>query len=540
MMMQPIHEARAMSLKDDLLRPEAFAAVAPTQKVSLVETHISWVFLLARDVFKVKKPVDLGFLNFGSREQRLAACEEEVRLNARLAPGVYRGLVPITRGLDGRCVVGGSGRVVDWAVHMERLSDDERADTLLARGTLSGERIDAIATRIAEFHDTARGDEKVSRCARPSAIEKNVQENFIQTRHALSQYLDPREAEEIVGWQTAFVHDQQERFERRIAQGRIRDGHGDLRLEHVYVGPRGAIRVLDCIEFNERFRYADVCADIAFLSMDLAAHGRVDLAERLLATYAREADDYDLYSVVDFYESYRAFVRGKVASMLANDEGADPTTRRRAALEARRYFLLALSSDRQGLLRPAVITVGGVIATGKSAIANLLSSELSAPVIETDRTRKSVLGVNALRPLHEPAWSGPYSADFSDRVYGELFRRAGVVLASGRPVVLDASFRSASLRSMARDLANACGVPFRFIECRATPEVCRERLAKREGQRTVSDGRLAIFDEFCARYEPIVELGADEHLVLDTARPIEDSVKTLRQSLDTWPQGLVG
>ena len=329
-MMQPLHEAHATRLKDDLLCPAAFVAVAPTEKVSLVETHISWVYLLDRDVFKVKKPVDLGFLNFGSREQRLEACEEEVRLNVRLAPGVYRGLVPITRGLDGRCVVGGSGRVIDWAVHMERLSDDERADTLLARGTLSGERIDAIATRIAEFHDTARGDEKVSRFARPSAIEKNVQENFDQTRHALSQYLDPTEAEEIVRWQTAFVHEQQDRFERRIAQGRIRDGHGDLRLEHVYIGPRGGIRVLDCIEFNERFRYADVCADIAFLSMDLAAHGRVDLAERLLASYAREADDYDLYSVVDFYESYRAFVRGKVASMLANDEDADPTSRRHA------------------------------------------------------------------------------------------------------------------------------------------------------------------------------------------------------------------
>jgi predicted kinase len=191
-------------------------------------------------------------------------------------------------------------------------------------------------------------------------------------------------------------------------------------------------------------------------------------------------------------------------------------------------------------LRPTVVAVGGVIASGKSAIASRLSAELSAPVIETDRTRKSVLGVNALRPLDEPAWSGSYSPAFSDRVYDELFRRAGVVLASGRPVVLDASFRSAPLRSMARDLAKAHGVPFRFIECRATPDVCRERLAERARQRTVSDGRLAIFDEFCARYEPVVELGAGEHMVLDTTKPIEDSVETLRKSLETWPQGLVG
>jgi uncharacterized protein len=539
-MTQPVQEASTRNLKDDLLRPEAFAAVAPTRRVTLVETHISWVFLLDRDVLKIKKPVDLGFLNFTSREQRLAACSEEVRLNVRLAPGVYRGVVPVTRGLDGRCVVGGSGRIVDWAVHMERLSDDERADTLLARGELSGARVDAIAARIAEFHDTARNDEKVSRWARPSVIERNVQENFDQTRDALSRFLAPSEAAEVVQWQTLFVRGQQDRFKQRIAQGRIRDGHGDLRLEHVYFEPGGAIRVLDCIEFNERFRYADVCADIAFLSMDLAAHGRVDLAERLLAAYAREADDFDLYSVVDFYEAYRAFVRGKVASMLANDAGADAASRSRAALEARRYFLLSLASERQGLLRPAVVAVGGIIASGKSTVARHLSEEMSAPVIEADRTRKSVLGVNVLRPLDAPAWSGPYSPAFSERVYDELFRRAGVVLASGRPVVLDASFRSAPLRRMARDLAKAHGLPFRFIECRATADVCRQRLAERSRRRTVSDGRLEIFDAFCAQYEPVTELPADEHVVLDTTRPIHDSIDSLRKSLETWPRGLVG
>ncbi len=539
-MTQPIPAVGATKLKDDLLRPEAFANVVRTGRVSLVETHISWVFLLDRDVFKVKKPVDLGFLNFSSRHQRLRACEEEVRLNARLAPGVYRDVVPITRDPNGHCVVGGAGRVVDWAVHMERLSDEGRADTLLAQRTLSIDRIDAIAVRIAEFHDGARGDDKVTCHGRPSAIEKNIEENFDQTRHTLSLYLAPGEAKEVVRWQMGFVHDQQDRFQERIAQGRIRDGHGDLRLEHVYVEPRGGIRVLDCIEFNERFRYADVCADIAFLSMDLAAHGRVDLAERLLASYARAADDFDLYAVVDFYESYRAFVRGKVSAMLASDVQVDPTVRHRAGEEARRYFLLALSSNRQSLLRPALLAVGGLIASGKSAIADRLSVELSAPVVEADRTRKAMLGVDAFRRLDEPAWTGSYDSAVSDRVYDELFRRAGIVLRSGRPVVIDASFRSASLRQAARDLAKAHGVPFRFVECRATRPICEERLAARAQQRTVSDGRLAIFDEFCARYEPVGELPPDEHLVLDTTTPINESLETLRRSLEAWPQGLVG
>ena len=373
-------------------------------------------------------------------------------------------------------------------------------------GTLTADRLDAVAGAIAAFHRAARADEKVSRCGRPSAIERNIQENFDQSRDALARYLTESEADEIVRWQTRFVREQQDRFKERIAGGHVREGHGDLRLEHVYIDEQSTIRVLDCIEFNERFRYADTCADIAFLSMDLAAHGRVDLAERLLATYAREADDFDLYAVVDFYESYRAFVRGKVASMLANDEGAEPAARRRAEQEVRRYFLLALSSDRQSLLKPVVVAVGGVIASGKSAIAGHLGQALSAPIVQADRTRKAMLGLDPLRHLDDPAWTGGYDPAFSDRVYDELLRRAAVVLASGRPVILDASFRSAGLRRAVRELAAARGVPFRFVECRATRDICRERLAARERaaererwppgdlrrlQRTVRAGRRA-------------------------------------------------
>ena len=528
------------TLKDDLQRPAAFAEVAPACHVSLIETHISWVFLLERDVFKVKKPVDLGFLNFRSLEQRRNACEEEVRLNARLAHGVYRGVVPLTRHLDGRCVVGGSGAVVDWAVHMVRLSDDDRADRLLARGDLPAEAVDRIAIRIAEFHRTARVDAKCAQFGCPLAIEANIAENFAQTAGALSRYLSAAEAAEIVHWQTAFVRGQRARLELRLERGRVCEGHGDLRLEHVYLAPGRAIDVLDCIEFSDRFRYGDVCADIGFLSMDLAAHGRVDLAEHLLASYAREADDFDLYSVVDFYESYRAFVRGKVASILASDGDVDPTTRQRAEAEARRYFMLALSSARPSVLQPALVVVGGVIASGKSSVARSLASEMSAPVVDADRTRKGLLGVDPLRPIEEAAWAGAYDPAFTDRVYDKLFRRASVVLSSGRPVVLDASFRSASHRRAARDLARSHGVPFHLVECRATRDVCRQRLAARKLEPNVSDGREAIFDDFSSRFEPIVELAPSEHSVLDTTAPLSANIERLRRLLDAWPRGLVG
>ncbi len=524
-------------IKVDLLRIEAYGPPAPSH-VALEETHISWVFVLDRDVFKVKKPVDLGFLDFSTVDKRKAACEAEVLLNARLAPHVYRGLVAVRRGEDGRARIEGNGEIIDWAVHMHRLPDDRRADNLLAKNRLSGEDIDLIAARIAEFHESTRADEETAAFGKVGVIRQNLEENFAQTRGSLDAYVSPENAEEIVRWQTAFVRGHEELFEQRVLAGHVRDGHGDLRLEHVYLdAPTPTI--IDCIEFNDRFRYADVCGDIAFLSMDLAAKGRVDLSERLLAHYARMSNDFDLYALVDFYESYRAFVRGKISAMLAGNDGVSLEARSRAAADARHYFLLALAADRRSVLMPSVIAVGGIIASGKSTIAKHIGAEMSAPVIDADRTRKAMLGVQAEHPVHEGAWQGAYDPAFSDRVYAEVLRRAAVVLTSGRPVVLDASFRSAEMRAAARELAIAHNAAFRFIECRADREVCRARLALRAQAQSVSDGRLEIFDAFCARFEPISELPSSEHIALDTSLPLEQNRQMLMSVLETWPRGFV-
>lgn len=527
-----------MGIKDDLLRPEAYGEPHPA-RVELAETHISWVFLLDREVFKVKKPVCLGFLDFRSVEQRKAACEAETRLNARLSPEVYRGVVPIRLGPDGRACIGGSGPVLDWAVHMARLSDERRGDALLARGELTAAALEAVARRAAAFHADASTETRATELGAKEAVSFNVEENFAQTRGLVDRYLRPEEHDEIVRWQRAVLRDRAALFEGRVAAGRVRDGHGDLRLEHVYVGADGAVSILDCIEFNERFRVADVCADIAFLSMDLAAHGRVDLAEAFVAGYAREADDFDLYELLDFYESYRAYVRGKISAMVASDPSIGDAVRSEADAQARRYFLLALSADRRSLLSPALIAVGGLIASGKSTLAGRLASEMSAPVVDTDTTRKRMLGARPAEHLREGAWQGAYAPEITDRVYEEALRRARVVLASGRPVVLDASFRSRKTREAARELARSMGVPFRFIECRADPDASRQRLVAREREGGVSDARVELFDSFAARFEPVAELASNEHLVVDTTGPVEQSLAVLRDRLDTWPTGFV-
>jgi aminoglycoside phosphotransferase family enzyme/predicted kinase len=528
-------------LTDDLLRPEAYPPPRPAH-VELRETHISWALLTEAEVYKVKKPVRLRFLDFSTLEARRSACEAEVALNTRLAASTYQGITPVRRGPDGRLCFTGDGEVVDWAVRMLRLPDEVRADVRLDRGDLGPKDIDRIAEHVAAFHARCRADDATAAHGAPDAIARNVQENFADTRGVVARFVTDDEAREIERRQLAFVERRADLLRQRCAKGFVREGHGDLRLEHVYLEddpPAGnGITILDCVEFSESLRCGDVVSDIAFLSMDLAAHGRVDLAERLLAKYARATDDFDLYALSDFYEGYRAYVRAKVATIVATSAD-DAELRRRAEADARTNFLLALACERRGLLPPVVVAVGGIIASGKSTVADAFADRLAAPVVDADRTRKAMVGVQHAQPLHVGAFQGPYDLSVTDAVYDEMMRRAAVVLTSGRSVILDASFRTAELRRRARDLARRHGVPFLFAECRVSEEVVRARLEERERTGGVSDGRRAILSDFLARVEPATELGDREHLVLDTTRPVATSLEALASRVRTWPAGLV-
>ena len=521
-----------MDVRSDLQRVEA---LPNARAVELKETHISLVFLAETDVFKVKKPVNLGFLDFSTQEQRHAACEAEVELNRRLAKDVYLGVVPVRLGADGRATLLGEGPIVDWAVHMRRLPDEQSARECLLANVLSARRMDEIAEAMATFHAGARCDELTTSFGAPEVIAKNVSENFAQTRAA--DLLTTAEASEIEAWQSGMLEREHAKFESRQREGHVRDGHGDLRLEHVYFTNNG-VRVIDCIEFNERFRFGDVAADVAFLSMDLAKEGHVELAERFLASYARAADDFDLYTVVDFYESYRAYVRAKVALMLAADASVSDDVRTKAVAEARRCLLLSLAAKRPSMLSPIVVAVGGLIASGKSTIASLVGELLSAPVIDADRTRKHMLGRAHTERVGDAAWTGAYDPAFTEEVYAEVLRRAGVVLGSNRPVVIDASFRSRHMRAAVVELARQYDVPYAFVECRVDEHVCKERLLARETGPQVSDARLAVFEAFRAQWEPVIELPDHRHIVLDTAQPLDRAERRLRARVATWPKGL--
>ena len=506
----------------DLKTPEAYPAPRPTT-IRLITTHISWVFITDHDVWKLKRPVDYGFVDYTTLARRRHFCHEEVRVNSRLAPGVYLDVVPVR--LDqGRHSFTSSGTVVDYAVRMRRLAETANAESLLRHGQLTHDHLARLAARLAAFYATSPA---TARLGSLDILRANVEENFDQVRTFVGRFVESKTFEAVRAWQLGWLERKATLFEARQEQGRIRDGHGDLRLEHVYF-EGDDILVIDAIEFNERFRVADVAADVAFLAMELDARGRPDLAENFLADFAMESADYDLYAVVDFYLSYRAWVRGKVASFLADDPSTGPEKAQRKSREAEQLFALAHTYSKPPNQAGPVVAVGGLIGAGKSTLARSLRRSLGIPVVDSDRTRKALAGV----PATKQASAGAYSGEFTRQTYDELFRRADVVLSSGRGVILDASFRSRDLRLRARELASRHGRPFRFVEAICDDVTLRARLrARAAAGMSVSDATEELLDRFRRDFEPVAELPTDEHVSVDTTLPVSAQVEAVRRTL---------
>jgi aminoglycoside phosphotransferase family enzyme/predicted kinase len=509
------------AMLEDLARPQAYPSPEPSV-VRLVTTHISWVFITDHDVWKLKRPVDYGFVDYTTAERREHFCHEEVRLNRRLAPDVYLGVVPV-RVSEGRHSFTGDGAIVDHAVRMRRLPDAASAEHMLRRGALGPEHLARLAARLARFYADAPRD---SGQGPLDVLRQNVEENFDQVRPFVGRFVDAETFEAVKRWQGAQLEDHAKRFEARHRDGHVRDGHGDLRLEHVYFERTEPI-VVDTVEFNERLRIGDVASDVAFLAMELDARSRSDLSARFLAAFAMESGDHDLYAVVDFYLSYRAWVRGKVAALLAADGSTSPDKVERKSRESRALFTLARAYGMPRVAPGDVIAVGGLIGAGKSTLAAALGLSLGWPVIDSDRTRKALAGVPPTRPAPEEA----YTEAFTRRTFDEVFRRADVVLGSGRGVILDATFRERDLRLRARDLARRHGRRFRFVEATCDEATLRERLRTRATGASVSDATEALLDRIRREFEPVTELTGAEHVRVRTTLPMSMQLEAVQATL---------
>ncbi len=330
------------TLLQDLTDPAALPD--PTDRVSLVQTHISQVFIGERFVYKIKKPVDFGFLDFSTLEKREHFCREEVRLNQRLSEGIYLGVLPVVLE-GGRHRIGREGNApVEFAVRMRRVPDDRLMKTLFERGGLRDAHLDEAAALLARFHRRAERSERIDAFGTLEGFKVNTDENFDQTEPFVGRTLSRDVFERIRDWTEAYYRNEGKVFEERVRSGKIRDCHGDLHMEHIcFLDPVAAI---DCIEFNERFRYSDTLADIAFLLMDLefqgTAQGGADVAARLWSRYAEQAGESGMEKLLAFYKVYRAYVRGKVIGFQLSDPNIDEETKQKAARTAGAYFDLAL------------------------------------------------------------------------------------------------------------------------------------------------------------------------------------------------------
>ncbi|MBM4283925.1 MAG: hypothetical protein FJ128_01570 [Deltaproteobacteria bacterium] len=325
-----------MDLITALLEPAAYPE--PTDAVTLVQTHISWVFLTDRYAYKLKKPVKLGFLDFSTLWRRHYYLKQELRLNRRLCPDIYLAVLPVTA-RDGGFRVGGTGRPLDYLLRMVRLPQERMMDEVADRGELTAHHLTRLVERLVPFYASAATGPRINRYGRPSVIAFNHEENFTAIEPLVEDLLPLALFEEIRDFSRTLLIRHRELLHRRIAAGRIRDCHGDLHMKNICLAD--GVHIFDCIEFNPRFRYGDVAADIDFLAMDLDFHGLEELSRHFVEGFAAASEDPDILTVLQFYKCYRACVRGKINAVAAGEPELGPAAQERARQLARAYFALA-------------------------------------------------------------------------------------------------------------------------------------------------------------------------------------------------------
>jgi len=320
-----------------LLNPKAYPETPP-QGIELVQTQMSFVFLTGDYVYKVKKPVNLGYLDYTTLDKRQFYCQREVELNRRLCPDVYRGVVPITQ-RQGDTFVEGQGKVIEYAVKMRRLPQQAMMDVLLTNNQVSSQMVTSLAQRLVEFHRQAETNVNISAFGNLDAITKNTEENFSQTVEYIGRTISQAKYRHIKNYTDGFIDKNASLFHKRITDNRIRDCHGDLHAAHICF--TNGICIYDCIEFNDRFRYCDVASEVAFLAMDLDHYRRADLSQSFVNAYVAQSRDEELLRLLNFYKCYRAYVRGKVESFKLDDPYISEEEKTRVLAIARSYFELA-------------------------------------------------------------------------------------------------------------------------------------------------------------------------------------------------------
>lgn len=464
-----------------MLKPD-FYPHAVTEPIELIQTHISYVFLTGDYVYKLKKPVNFGFLDFSTLEKRQHFAQEELRLNQRGAAKLYLSVESITQSGD-RFQIGGEGEVVEPAVKMQQFPQTALLSELFDQGELSEALIIKLAKELAIFHSKSESNDHIRTYGTVAAIRQAYDENYAQSTGYIGRAQTQEQWDATKAYSDRFFTENAAIFEARVKADKIRECHGDIHLRNIAYW-NGEMLLFDCIEFNEPFRFVDTMYDLAFVCMDLDARGRSDYANLLLNTYLEQTGDYEGLQVLPLYLSRQAYVRAKVTSFLLDDPGIPDDVKASSAKTAADYYRLAYdyTQGSQGRL----LMMSGLSGSGKSTTAKAIARTHKAIHLRSDAIRKQLAGI----PVEQKGSDDIYSAEMTQKTYDRLLDLGLLLASQGYTVVLDAKYDRTSLREPVISKANAAGILMTIVHCDAPMNVLQERVATRTGD--IADADVAV------------------------------------------------
>lgn len=502
-----------ISLVNSLMQPDLFDP--PVEKCVLIETHISWVILAGPYAYKIKKSINLGFLDFSTLEKRRFYCQEELRLNKRLAPAIYLAVIPITGTVE-HPQWAGKGEAIEYAVKMQAFPQQAQLDRVLAIGALQPRQIDILARHIANFHDQIDVAGVDTMFGDPERIRQPIEENFRQIREHVTNAKALHSLVELERWSQSTFHALQSLFEQRKSGGFVRECHGDMHLRNI-AWVDDAPLVFDCIEFNLTLRWIDVMSDVAFLVMDLQVRKQPELAQRFVNNYLQHTGDYAGMGVLRFYQVYRALVRAKIDAIRADQAGISREEQAEAEKDFFDYLKLALSYVRPA--KPQLIITRGMSASGKSTVTQPLLEQLGAIRIRSDVERKRLFGLKAEDDGQSAVGKGIYTTKATERTYRKLEELAAQIIDAGHSVIVDAVFLQYEERQHFRKLAETRQTSFVILECTADAETLRQRIVQRKND--VSDADLKVLDMQRSQWQSLRKHERINAMTIDTGTPVD-------------------
>ncbi len=490
----------------------------PVSQLDVIETHISWVILTGEYAYKIKKPVNFGFLDFSTLDKRHLFCQEEVRLNQRLAPSIYLEVVPISMHAN-TFKINDDSNIVEYAVKMRQFPQQNLLDALLKNQKLTVNHIDKLTDQIAEFHTNLTPCASNQSIGSAKKVFEPMQQNFEQIRPLLDSNEDKQHIEQLAQWTQSQFSRLENKLNQRVQEGHIKECHGDLHLGNIALVDEDII-IFDGIEFNDDFRWIDTINEIAFLIMDLEDRKRNDYANRLLNRYLQLTGDFDGIDLLVFYKVYRALVRAKIALFQRQQNADQPSEQEKLMAVFHNYINLALSYTQQD---PAYLLVThGVSGTGKTTISNLLVEKLGVIRLRSDVERKRLYKTNTLESRKLEINEGIYHPEATEKTYAQLVKLAKQLLDGGQHVVIDAACLLHSQRQLFQTLADETGCSIVFISCQAPTHLIEKRIQKRLAEKSdASEADLLVLAKQLSNQEPLTEYEKSETIFVNTREPAD-------------------